>query len=248
MNEHDWLTAPDFAGHARFADQFVSPRRLRLLACGFCRAAGNRLPPELTAALDVAERFADGRASGAEADRARRACRELAQKAYEGYASQIDWGQGSGDPLSELVRCELAWAVANAASTPLSAEAIGGRVLAISAQADLGLLHMLPAPSPELSAALLAWRLALRAVAWEVVGNPFRPLRFDPAWRTSTAAAIAEGMWDAGEFSAAPILADALQDAGCDNDDLLAHLRAEGVPHLRGCWAIDLVLQRQQEH
>jgi hypothetical protein len=38
-----------------------------------------------------------------------------------------------------------------------------------------------------------------------------------------------------------PILADALEDAGCDSAKVLAHLRGEG-PHVRGCWAVDLIL------
>ncbi|AMV28155.1 hypothetical protein VT84_27360 [Gemmata sp. SH-PL17] len=41
-----------------------------------------------------------------------------------------------------------------------------------------------------------------------------------------------------------PILADALQDAGCDNDDILSHCRGEG-PHVRGCWVVDLLTNRK---
>jgi hypothetical protein len=52
-------------------------------------------------------------------------------------------------------------------------------------------------------------------------------------------AAIAEDR----AFDRLPILADALEDAGCDDGDLLAHLRGDG-PHVRGCWALDLVLER----
>jgi hypothetical protein len=41
-----------------------------------------------------------------------------------------------------------------------------------------------------------------------------------------------------------PILADALQDVGCDNEDILNHLRSPG-PHILGCWVLDLVLGKQ---
>ena len=75
----------------------------------------------------------------------------------------------------------------------------------------------------------------------DIFGNPFRPARFDPAWRTSTAVALASQMYESREFSAMPILADALQDAGCDNDDVLNHCRGLG-PHVRGCWVVDLML------
>jgi len=75
----------------------------------------------------------------------------------------------------------------------------------------------------------------------DVVGNPFRPAAFDPAWRTSTVMSLASQMYESRDFGAMPILADALQDAGCDNEDILNHCRGDG-PHVRGCWVVDLVL------
>ncbi len=75
----------------------------------------------------------------------------------------------------------------------------------------------------------------------EIFGNPFRPVAFDPMWRTDTAVSLAKQMYEAREFSAMPILADALQDAGCDNDDILEHCRSEGT-HVRGCWVVDAVM------
>jgi hypothetical protein len=79
----------------------------------------------------------------------------------------------------------------------------------------------------------------------DVFGNPFRPVAFNPDWRTDTAQSLANQMYEAREFSAMPILADALQDAGCDSDDLLAHCRDPHVLHVRGCWAVDLVLGKE---
>ena len=73
---------------------------------------------------------------------------------------------------------------------------------------------------------------------------PFRSLAVDPAWRAwndGCVAKIAQGIFDDGRFADLPILADALLDAGCDSDDLLDHLRRPGG-HVRGCWALDLVL------
>jgi hypothetical protein len=75
----------------------------------------------------------------------------------------------------------------------------------------------------------------------DIFGNPFRPAAFSAEWRTSTAVAIAKGMYESRDFSAMPILADALQDAGCDNEDILNHCRGPG-PHVRGCWVVDLIL------
>ncbi|MBN9119864.1 MAG: hypothetical protein J0I06_12005 [Planctomycetes bacterium] len=75
----------------------------------------------------------------------------------------------------------------------------------------------------------------------DIFGNPFRPVTFSAAWRTDTAVSLARQMYDTREFSAMPILADALQDAGCDSDDVLSHCRSDS-PHVRGCWVVDLVL------
>ncbi len=78
----------------------------------------------------------------------------------------------------------------------------------------------------------------------DIFGNPFRPISFDPFWRTETAVLMARGMYESRDFSAMPILADALQDAGCD-DDILGHCRDETQPHVRGCWLVDLVLGQE---
>jgi hypothetical protein len=75
----------------------------------------------------------------------------------------------------------------------------------------------------------------------DIFGNPFRPATLDPTWRTQTAVLLARGMYESRDFGAIPILADALQDAGCDSDDVLNHCRGPG-PHVRGCWVVDLVL------
>jgi hypothetical protein len=76
----------------------------------------------------------------------------------------------------------------------------------------------------------------------EVFGNMNRPAGFSPEWRTDTAITLACQMYESREFSAMPILADALQDAGCNDDDILAHCRDPKQVHVRGCWVVDLVL------
>ena len=87
-----------------------------------------------------------------------------------------------------------------------------------------------------------AERIAQCALIRDIFGNPFRPVAFDPAWRTDTAVAIARQMYDAREFGAMPILADALQDAGCEDEQILNHCRDANSVHVRGCWVCDLVL------
>ncbi|MBP3957234.1 hypothetical protein J8F10_18390 [Gemmata sp. G18] len=75
----------------------------------------------------------------------------------------------------------------------------------------------------------------------DIFGNPIRPVTVEPSWLTSTVTALANGIYTEKAFDRLPILADALMDAGCSHDDLLNHLRSDG-PHVRGCWALDLVL------
>jgi hypothetical protein len=78
----------------------------------------------------------------------------------------------------------------------------------------------------------------------DIFGNPFRPTTLDLDWRTTTVIQLAQGMYDSRDFGAMPILADALQDAGCENADVLDHCRGSG-PHVRGCWVIDLLLGKE---
>jgi hypothetical protein len=77
-----------------------------------------------------------------------------------------------------------------------------------------------------------------------IFGNPFRPAALDPSWLTSTVVLLGRGIYEERAFDRLPILADALQDAGCDNADVLDHCRGPG-PHVRGCWVVDLVLGKE---
>jgi hypothetical protein len=89
-----------------------------------------------------------------------------------------------------------------------------------------------------------AWQAALLR---ELSGNPFRP-RYPLAddllrWDDGLIPLLAAGIYRDNAFDRLPILADALLDAGCDNEELLAHCRSGGE-HVRGCWALDAVLGR----
>ena len=77
----------------------------------------------------------------------------------------------------------------------------------------------------------------------ELIGPNPLPV-FVAEWRTDTVVTLARTMYETRDFSAMPILADALQDAGCENDDVLSHCRQQGA-HCRGCWALDLILEKK---
>jgi hypothetical protein len=82
----------------------------------------------------------------------------------------------------------------------------------------------------------------------EIFANPVRPpLPVNPsilAWNDGTVRKLAQAIYDERRFGDLPILADALEEAGCDNADIPAHCRQPGE-HVRGCWVVDLLLAKE---
>jgi hypothetical protein len=78
----------------------------------------------------------------------------------------------------------------------------------------------------------------------DLVGNPFRRILLDSSWITPTVKALARSIYDDYHFSEMPILGDALEDAGFQDADILNHCR-EPALHAKGCWVVDLVLERE---
>jgi hypothetical protein len=89
-----------------------------------------------------------------------------------------------------------------------------------------------------------AERAAQVASLRDIFGSPFRSVTLDPAWLTPGVVALAQAIYDRRAFDRIPELADALEQAGCTDADILAHCRGEG-PHVRGCWALDLILGKE---
>jgi hypothetical protein len=81
----------------------------------------------------------------------------------------------------------------------------------------------------------------------DIFGNPFRPVTIDPswaAWADGTVRTLAEAIYAERAFDRMPVLGDALEEAGCDNEDILRHCR-EQRDHVRGCWVLDLLTGRE---
>ena len=81
----------------------------------------------------------------------------------------------------------------------------------------------------------------------EILGNPFRPITLDPSWliwHDGLLVSMAKKMYDSRNFSDMPVLADALEEAGCTNPDILEHCRGLET-HVRGCWVVDLLLGKE---
>jgi hypothetical protein len=80
-----------------------------------------------------------------------------------------------------------------------------------------------------------------------IFGNPFRQVILDSAWLVwhgGLPMSMAQRMYDSRDFADMPILADALEEAGCQDQDILGHCRS-GVEHVRGCWVVDLLLGKE---
>jgi hypothetical protein len=100
-----------------------------------------------------------------------------------------------------------------------------------------------PLGAGDVYAAELGERRAQARLLRDIFGNPFRPVVFDPRWRTADTVALATGIYEDRAFDRLPLLADALMDAGCADEQVLGHCRSEG--HTRGCFVVDLVLGKE---
>ncbi len=92
--------------------------------------------------------------------------------------------------------------------------------------------------------AMAAHKAAQANLVRDLFGNPFRPVTLDPMALTPTVEQFAESVYDDRSFERLPILADALEEAGCTDAAILGHCRGPG-PHARGCWVLDLLLGKQ---
>ncbi len=84
-------------------------------------------------------------------------------------------------------------------------------------------------------------------LARDIFGNPFRPVVVDPAWLLRNGGLVrklAQSAYDERALDRLPVLADALEEAGCTDADILSHCRSPG-PHVRGCWVVDTLLGKQ---
>ena len=200
-------------------------RKVRLFACACCRRVMTLLSTtELVRTLNVAERFAEGLASADE-------CRAASREAYKLYSVRAARGV-----KNIVLAVSWAAAVSETGTFPfLYAAFVFENACRLGEPWNDGE----PLSEPQRHE-----RINQSALLRDIFGNPFRPVTFCPAWRTSTATAIAQQMYESRDFGAMPTLADALQDAGCDSDDILDHCRGPG-PHVRGCWVVDLVLGKE---
>jgi hypothetical protein len=228
MTEAEWLACTDPQKMLEFLRGRASDRKLRLFAAACCRRIWLLLTDERSRrAVEIAERYADGQASDAEVD----AAYEAAFAVFKA-AKDCDSYYGVTNSTKQAASFAAAWT-----------------------------LH--PAPDDDFPW-FVAWSAAdgrrltptgsgitEHDAQHHLLRDLFRPVTLDPAWLTwhgGTVPALAQAIYDDRHLPSGhldhhrlAILADALEDAGCTDQDILVHCRGPG-PHVRGCWVIDSLL------
>ncbi len=277
MTETDWLTCSDPARLAeavlRWGDpcrtchdsgrrtcpschggcvlRRVTPRKLRLLACACCRAVWDHLGGPDQAVIELAERFAEGRAEPGPLARAGAAATaavvnaaalpepaEAALAAIRLTLAMLKARHMASKPRE--VRSRLAPTLTAAC---LAAQQTGLAVAAVGKAIERRIRRQVPR---EIARARVQDARDLSDVVRDLFGNPYRRAVLDPAWLDGNgglARLVARDIEASGNFDEVPVLGDALQEAGCTDERVLAHARLPG--HYRGCWLIDAVLNRE---
>ena len=227
MDEHQWLTGTDPQEMLNFLFGKASKRKQRLFACACCRRVWNAFVPPITIRIvTAAEAFADGELSDADLARVHSTARAVCQEART----------ESTDTSGYLTHIERA--AANVTSQFVTVASYA-REAAVHAAADLPVTG--PEPGDEQLPEYVDELAAQADLVRDVFGNPFCSLEIQLEWLTETVLSLARGIYTDRAFDRMPILADALQDAGCDDEDILSHCR-EPREHARGCWVVDLLL------
>ena len=229
--EERWRQSKNPGTLVRLVKERVSEgkRKFRLLAAACCRRAWKKFDTEHRHALEVIERYADGEAKYTEMRLA------VAGMRMEGYRMQ--------PLLVEAARRD-------------AADGVGAVVFKLLGVSWGGATNDL---EEEHEARESAWFdreewapecARLCQIVRECFAHIFEPVAIERSWLTTTVLQLAEAAYlhrDPSEGTLEPVrlavLADALQDAGCDSAILLDHLRGLG-PHVRGCWALDLILEK----
>ena len=243
MTEDDWLTCRTRPMEMfRFARTRAGRRKLHLLSCACCRLLWNEFPDWATeqicrSAILAAERYADGECSEQEfTDRINEVytfermiiTRELADDLAQVATLYATFGTVARDVIQGLEET-LQWINAHFSCSRGDDE-------------------------PNVAIPLVREQICDRFR--EILGNPFRLWTVNPSWLgggltqpdgrvvpiTSDVRNLAEMIDREQAFDRLPILADAVEEAGFDDRDLLDHLRV-GNGHFRGCWALDILLE-----
>lgn len=239
MTEAEWLDCEDPLALLACVEARATDRKRRLFLCACCARVLEGTPThrrsfrgdypgcfqQLGRALNVVEQFSEGLVSSDALAAARRAAEGSVY-----VPASVDYGGESG------LDYEAAAVAAAAVEHAVAADVLTACWRATESQSARGTGGEGSRRTGETRWQAMAFR--------DVFGNPFRPVTPGPSvlsWNDGIVPRMARGIYDERAFERLPVLADALLDAGCGGEELLAHCRSGGQ-HVRGCWAVDLVL------
>lgn len=233
VTEAEWLSTGDAEKlavfiHYRYHDQPVW-RKQGLLACACIR----RIWPLLTdeggrRAIAIEERSCEEPVSEEEHlqahSLAKNAWKVMADEAYDGkYATPL---------LRAMSDAGLA-----------AYHVLDGDLQSVGNCSDAAACFAAPSDTPEWKRAKLAESKMQVQVMHCIFGNPFRPGRFERPWVTPNVERIARRIYANAAHEEYRSLADSLEEAGCNSEEVLSHCRSGG-PHVKGCWVVDAVLEK----
>lgn len=234
MNESDWLSTSDplalldYLFPIRGLDSTQPQSRAsRLYLLGCARLAWDRLPGVCQCVAKVGQRVYGGRMRDT----------VLRDTIYP-HAEALIHCRGTADEVNSIGRELVALGLATAAEVFTKED--------IPPEQWSGFAHLVYLPFARTTPHFRRIPVELHSLSLvrEVFANPFRQhLTFNRDWLTENVLNLARHAEATADFAVLPVLADALQDAGCDRDDVLDHLRSGG-PHMPGCWAIEWVLNQ----
>jgi len=239
MNQRQWRESGDPKEMLEHVWVDMTPRQLRLFSCACCRELCWDLiaPGPGRRAVEIAERHADGLAEPGELDAAMKAVRRYTWELevvvrHPGPFRHPEW---SADLEWKFPAAQAA--LAATCERPYPFDTTHAVSACVQGNWPLGRYR-----GPEYLKAFGQAKAKVTRLLRDVFGNPFRPLTLEPNWLTGTVVSLARAIYEVRTFADLPILADALEDAGCNNEEILSHCRRWKGPHVRGCWVLDRIL------
>jgi len=229
-----------------------SGRKFRLFACACCRSVWHLLSdPRSRQGVETAEAFADGLVTDTEVSEAYNAAARVYSEAFSSRSGSSGGENARGMSQANLEAAQAVPVILLNYETPENAQrhASIASYHTITA-ATLAEAHAHPAGTIADYAQTSAEVCVSNAQAdWLrcIFGNPFRRLSIKKSYCTATVVAIAQAAYEIRSLPMGTlenlrlaVLADAMEEAGCTDIDILSHCRATGT-HVRGCWVVDLV-------
>lgn len=232
-----WLQGTDWQALVAAIEAEPSDRKLRLYAAACCRAVWSMLPDVRSrAAVQAAEEFADAKIDHDALQTAFRAVRYSVGKHDTPRLRAQSFAQQAARSTADLSSHQAATYAAQHSADAASWSQWG------DAERDGATDEQFC----RFRQAALLEQIASQTARFEEICPPATPGKSSPSrsWITPALLEMAQGIYDQRSFRLLPVLADALEEAGCPDGELVAHLRRP-AEHVRGCWALDIILGKQ---